>query len=333
MPSNRTTLSTMSKTLKLSISTISKALSDSDEIGVKTKKRVIDYAKECNYVPNTLASSFRRGTTNTIGLILPNILNPFYAKILIGIEAHLEEMGYKLITSISNDFISKEAKNLSVMSSGFVDGLIICISKEAEQKRDYAHVRKLIESNTPVVMFDRICEGLHCDKVITDDYKVAFEATERLILNRHCKHLVITSKANSLKHLSLRKKGFMDAVKKYNQSVKYTAIVEERSSDLYQRLDYLLKIDPSIDGIFGLNEKSVQQAIILTNKIKKENSRISIAGFCNELQSKYDATLTVINQNAKEMGRESAKLLLQRIRNKDKPYTFCTKTIDVSLKD
>ena len=65
--------------------------------------------------------------------------------------------------------------------------------------------------------------------------------------------------------------------------------------------------------------------------MQKEDCNISIAGFCNDMQSKYDATLTVINQNAKEMGRASAKLLLDRIKSKENRYSFSTKTIDVSL--
>lgn len=332
MPSNRITLSSMSKALNLSISTISKALSDSHEARAETRKRVLEYAKECNYVPNRLASSFRKGTTNTIGLILPNILNPFYAKVLVGVEGYLEENGYKLITSISNDFIAKETKKLSVMSSGFVDGLILCVSKEAEQNKDYKHIKTLVDNRTPLVIFDRICEDLDCDKVITDDFKAAFDATEHLITQRGCKHIVITSKTNNLPHLKLRKKGFEKAVKKYRTNVKSTVILGDNSKELKQKLNDLLSKDSSIDGIFGVNEKSVLLAIIETNKLQKENNKISIAGFCHDKQSKYDDTLTVINQNAKKMGRESAKLLLERIHNKSERYKFCTKTIEVNLK-
>ncbi|WP_179021805.1 LacI family DNA-binding transcriptional regulator [Winogradskyella forsetii] len=333
MPSNRTTLSSMSRALNLSVSTISKALSDSSEIGTKTKERVLEYAKECNYVRNTLASSFRKGTTNTVGLILPNILNPFYAKVLVGVEAYLEENGYKLITSISNDFIAKEAKNISVMSSGFVDGLILCVSKEAEQNREYGHIQAPVDNGMPLVMFDRICQDLKCDKVITDDFKAAFDATEHLITERNCKHIVITSKTNNLPHLNLRKEGVEKAVKKYNFNVKCTVILGENSNELKQKLNDLLTKDSTVDGIFGINEKSVLNAILVTNKLQIENNKISVAGFCHDMQSKYYSTLIVINQNAKRMGEETAKLLLERIRNKNKNYKFCTKTIDVNYKN
>lgn len=179
--------------------------------------------------------------------------------------------------------------------------------------------------------FDRICEEIDCDKVITDDYKAAFDATQYLITQRHCKHIVITSKTKTLSHLTLRKKGFIKAANMYKSKVKYTLLTDEKSNVLKDKLSNLLNEDPSVDGIFCLNEKSVLHAILVTNKLQKEDCNISIAGFCNDMQSKYDATLTVINQNAKEMGRASAKLLLDRIKSKENRYSFSTKTIDVSL--
>ncbi|MBU2939104.1 LacI family transcriptional regulator [Lacinutrix sp. C3R15] len=330
MPTKRTTLASIAQALEISVSTVSKALSNSPEIGVETKKRVLEYAKANNYTPNSFASSFRKGTTSTIGLIIPNILNPFYAKVLIGVESYLDDNGYKLITSISNDFIEKETKNLSVMSSGFVDGLIICVSKEAVEKKEYAHIKQLIDNGTPVVLFDRICDELICDKVITDDYQAAFDATEYLIKERNCKHIVITCKTNTLQHLDLRRQGFEKAIEKYKSDVKCKVIIDDRSKGLKQKLAALLKSDPTIDGVFGLNEKSVLNAIVLTNKLQKKNCKISIAGFCNDLQSKYDSSLIVINQNAKEIGKETAKLLLERIKSKDNT-TFQTKTIAVDL--
>jgi LacI family transcriptional regulator len=127
MIQSRTTLTEISKALNLSVSTISKSLSNSSEISVITKEKVKAFAKDCNYVSNSFASSFRKGYTNTIGLIIHNILNIFYAKVLIGVEKHLDEKGYMLITSISNDSKEKESKSITQMGGSYVDGLIICV--------------------------------------------------------------------------------------------------------------------------------------------------------------------------------------------------------------
>ncbi|TPN87055.1 LacI family DNA-binding transcriptional regulator [Aquimarina algicola] len=331
MTPNKTTLSTIAKDLNVSVSTVSKALANSPEISSKTRKKISAYAKESNYSPNILASSFRKGSTKTIGLIIPNITNPFYAKVFVGIEKYLDEKGYKLIASISNDYLEKEIKNISIMSSGFVDGLIVCVSKEAEQKKEYRHINSLINNRIPLILFDRVCDEIYCDKVITDNFQAALDATEYLIKHRKCRHIVMTSKTNNLHHLKLRKKGFEQAIDKHKATVKSSIILAEKSNILRQKLENALRDDSSIDGVFGLNEKSVLHATLSINKLKKTDKEVSITGFCNDLQSKYNSSLIVINQNPKEIGKESARLLLDRIKSGNLISDFCTKIIDVDL--
>lgn len=328
MMQSRTTLSEMSKVLNLSVSTVSKSLSDSSEISNLTKKRVQDFAKQCNYIPNSFAASFRKGHTNTIGLVIPNIQNPFYAKVLSGIEKHLDENGYKLITSISNESIDKESSTLKNMAAGYIDGLIICPSKEAELKNDYAHIKSLLNRGTPVVMFDRICEELDCDKVIIDDYNSTFETTEYLIKVKGCNNIIMTSLIDSLQHGKLRADGFKAAMKKHNRDINKNIVVADNVDDLKKKLNTILKKDRTIDGVFGVNEQAVVQAMHVIRDLKTKGLKkdIVIAGFCNQKQADYNPSLIVVNQNAEEIGIEAAKLALKRIKKIDKK-TFFTKTI------
>ena len=332
MIQSRITLSEISKALNVSISTVSKSLSNSTEISAHTKKRVQEFAKQCNYVPNNFAVSFRKGSSNTIGLVIPNILNPFYAKVLVGIENYLDKYGYKLITSISDETIEKESKSLSKMAGGYIDGLIICVSKETELKSNYNHINELINQGTPVVMFDRICETLNCDKVIIDDYKAAYDATEHLIKDKGCKHIIITSLIDDMHHGKLRVKGFKDAMKAYNLEANTGVLVAGTAEELKQKLETKLKMDTSIDAIFGVNEQAVLQSIHTTRQLKSEglNKHIKIAGFCNQCQADYNPMLIIVNQNAKEIGVEAAKLILNRIK-KTTNKGFQTKTVEVYL--
>ncbi len=323
---SRTTLSEMSKVLNLSISTVSKSLSDSSEISKLTKKRVQDFALQCNYIPNSLAASFRKGCTNTIGLVMPNIRNSFYANVLSGIEKHLDENGYKLFTSFSNESIEKESSSLNKMAAGYVDGLIICPSKEAELMDDYKHINSLIGQGTPVVMFDRICEGVDCDKVVTDDYKTSFETTEYLIKEKGCKTILMTSLIDNLQHGKLRADGFKAAIKKHKINSK--SIVADSVEDLKKKINDILNKDSNIDGVFGINEQAVVQAMHVIRNLKTEGFKqdIAIAGFCNRNQTDYNPSLIVVNQNAEEIGIEAAKLVLKRIKKVDR-NTFFTKTV------
>lgn len=324
----RTTLSELSKALNLSISTVSKSLSDSPEISDKTKDKVKAFAKECNYIPNSFAASFRKGCTNTIGLVIPNVRNPFYANVLAGIEDYLDQHGYRLITSISNESVDKESNSLKKMAEGYVDALIICPSKETELKRQYDHINALIGQGTPVVMFDRICEELHCDKVIINDYKSSYETTEYLIQEKQCKHIIMVSLIDNLQHGKLRADGFKNAMRTNHLNCENTSIVANTEEELKVKLSKVLVENKSIDGVFCVNGRAVAQAMHTIRDIKSKdaNRDITLAGFCNQMQADYDPSLIVVNQNAEKIGQESAKIILKRIKKAEKK-SFFTKTV------
>ena len=213
MMQGRTTLSELSKALNGAVSTSSKSRSDGYEISDITKKRVREYAKQCHYRPNSFASGLRKGKTKIIGLIIPNILNPFYANVLVGIEKYLNTNGYKLITSISHESFLKEFNCMEMMASGCVDGLIMCLSKETQTKNKYDHFTRFTEQGLPSVLFDRINHSIACDKVINDDFKASFNAVKYLIKKRKCKNIALVSLINDLPHGKLRADGFISALR------------------------------------------------------------------------------------------------------------------------
>lgn len=333
MVRTRTTLAEMSKALDLSISTVSKSLSGSPEISLPTQTRVRNYAKLCNYIPNNFASSLRKGYTNTIGLIIPNILNPFYAKVLAGIEEYLDEHHYKLITSISNESLTKESTSLNKMAGGYVDGFILCVSKETELTNTYDHINTITKRGTPLVLFDRICDTVECDKVIIDDYKAAYDTTDYLINDKGLKHIVMTSLIDNMCHGKLRAEGFKAAMIANNLQVKNHLIVADTKEELRTKLLKALEENGQIDGVFGLNEQAVLQSIQIKNRIKSTapDRDVTVAGFCNQTQAKYYPSLIVVNQNAETIGKAAAKLILKRIKNKQMP-PFQTKMIATEVR-
>lgn len=316
MMQTRTTLAEMSKALDLSISTVSKSLSGSSEISLTTQTRVRNFAKLCNYIPNNFASSLRKGYTNTIGLVVPNILNPFYAKVFAGIENYLDQHNYKLIISISNETIEKESKSLRKMAGGYVDGIIICVSKETELTNTYDHINSLTSRGTPLVLFDRICDVVDCDKVIIDDYKAAYDTTDHLIKNKGLKNIIMTSLIDNFHHGKLRAKGFKDAMKANNLPVENKIIVADTVEALNRKLISTLENDSSIDGFLGVNEQAVLQTLQVTNQLKSnaQDHDITIAGFCNQCQANQHPSLIIVEQNAEAIGAEAAKLILRRIK-------------------
>ena len=175
-------------------------------------------------------------------------------------------------------------------------------------------------------MFDRICEGVNCDKVIIDDYKTSFETTEHLIKEKGCTSIIMTSLIDSLQHGKLRADGFKDAMAKHK--LKSDIVVADSVEDLKKKIKITLNNDSNIDGVFGINEQAVLQAMHVIRDLKVQNSNkdIAIAGFCNQSQADHNPSLIVVNQNAEKIGIEAAKLVLKRIKKVDKK-TFFTKIV------
>ena len=164
------TLKELAKELKVSVSTVSKALHDSPEISVQTIEKVKKLAKKRNYKPNKIALSLKSNRTLTIGVVIPDILNRFYSKVLDGIHDTADEHGYDVITVTTKESIIKEMDSLQILSSGNVDGVIIAMSEETLNKNDFSHIKEFTMKDTPIVMFDRVTDKINCDKVIIDDH-------------------------------------------------------------------------------------------------------------------------------------------------------------------
>ena len=166
----KATLKQIAKELNVSVSTVSKALNDSPEISEQTKTKIKEYAKLKNYKPNVIGLNLKNRKTKTIGVIIPNILNSFFAKVFSGIEKVADAKGYNVIMCISNESLEKEAHTLEMLSNGTIDGFILSVSEEAQKQNNYDHFKEIINDGTPIVMFDRIADGIDCDKVIVDDF-------------------------------------------------------------------------------------------------------------------------------------------------------------------
>ena len=177
----KATLKKIALEFGVSISTVSKALSDSPEISEATKIKIQEYAALQNYKPNSIAKNLKNQRTNTIGVIIPNILNPFFAKVFSGIEKEALAKGYNVITGISNESFNKEQQVMDMLNNGTIDGFVVAIAEETQSLKEYKHFKDIMNSGTPIVMFDRVADGINCDKVVVDDFDSAYDATSHLI--------------------------------------------------------------------------------------------------------------------------------------------------------
>ena len=332
MNHNNITLKQLAAELNLSISTVSKALKDSYEINEKTIQRVKKLAQKYNYRPNKAALNLKNRQTKTIGVIIPNILNYFFAKVLLGIEDEANNNGYQIIICLSNNKYSKEAGSLELLSDGSVDGFILSIAKETQIQNKYTHFNASIHQNYPIVMFDRISDKINCDKVVINDCDAAYEATNFLIKLKR-KKIALISTLNDLNIGKSRIRGYKKALEQ-NSTYKNKAIIVQinKKTGYEAAIKTLLKKHKDIDGIFATDNVSAITALkIMESNGYKIPDDISVIGFSDDKISRLSSPpLTVISQNAFEMGKKAATLLIKRLNNNSNK-DFITETIEADL--
>jgi LacI family transcriptional regulator len=331
----KVTIKNIAKDLGVSVSTVSKALSDSPEISDATKIRIQEYAKLQNYKPNTMAKNLKNQRTNTLGVIIPNILNPFFAKVFSGIEQAANEKGYNVVTYISNESMKKEMQDLDLLSNGTVDGFILSIAEETQTLGDYTHFKNLLKEGTPIVMFDRVTDEVPCDKVIVDDYDSAIHATKHLI-KTNCKKIALLSSIDNLSVGKLRADGYFKALEDEKIERNNSIIIQtDNIEDFDAALDQLFEKE-KFDGVFAIDEHAAVMAMKKALK-KKINipEDLSIIGFADGVWSRrLTPSLSTVSQHGPEIGKVAANMLINRIEAKvvDGPKNYKTEIIKTELR-
>ena len=329
----KATLKEIAKDLGVSVSTVSKALSDSPEISEASKIRIKEYAAIRNYKPNSMAQNLKRQRTNTIGVIIPNILNPFFAKVFSGIEKYANVKGYNVITYISNESFTKEKQAIDLLSNGTVDGFILSIAEETQKKNEISHFKEVIKEGVPIVMFDRISDIVDCDKVVVDDYDSAVHATQHLITTG-CKRIALLTCEANLSVSQLRINGYLDTLKSNDIARDEDLIIAVNSVEEYdEKLANLISTIP-VDGIFALDEHASTLAMKLAvKKGIKIPDELSMVGFADGAWSRrLTPSLATISQHGPQIGAEAAKLLIDRIEKKAEKNVYKTTIIKTELR-
>ncbi|MBA9072953.1 LacI family transcriptional regulator [Flavobacterium gossypii] len=329
----KATLKQIAKELNVSVSTVSKALSNSPEISEPTKIKIQEFAKLKNYKPNNIAINLKNRSTKTIGVIIPNILNPFFAKVFSGIEKMANEKGYNVITCISNESLKKEIHTMDMLSNGTIDGFILSISEETQKQQEFKHFKEIISEGIPIVMFDRISDEVNCDKVIVDDFDSSVNAVNHLI-TLGCRKIALLTSIDNLSVAKLRAQGYVKALNDNDITINKDLIIRTDNPDEF---DFRLKdlIDnQEIDGIFGLDEHASTMAMKMAiKKGIKIPEELSVIGFADGVWSRrLTPSLSTISQHGIEIGEEAAKMLIEKLESKDEEYAYRTTVIKTELR-
>ena len=299
--------------LGLSSSTVSRALRDSYEISPATRERVQQLAKKVKYQPNPIASSLRSHVSKTIGVVLPQVDNHFFASAINGIEEMAQAHGYHVLIYLTHDRAEQEKTVADFLGQGRVDGILVAL---ASATRCVGHFDKLRQRGIPIVQFDRVNRLLDTATVTTDDYGSAYQATEHL-LRAGCRTIAHLRLPENLSISRCRRQGYQAALRDYGLTPDPELVLSAGNTDEENvaRIAQLLQHRPDTDGIFAAVERLALSSYHACRQLGLSIPQtIKIIGFSNmEAASLLAPGLTTITQPAYAIGQESARILLQAL--------------------
>ncbi|RJE72480.1 LacI family DNA-binding transcriptional regulator [Reichenbachiella sp. MSK19-1] len=307
------TIKDVARQLGVSISSVSRAFNDKYDIKSETKARILQVAKDLGYRPNPIAQKLSQRQSLNIGMIVPEFINDFYARVIIGVQQVLIAKGYQVLVMQSDENSELERNNIQTLIDNFVDGIIICPINEHDNSSLF---KELLSKNIPLVFLGRISAGFMGTKVIFDDYKWSLFATEHLIRQGYRKihHL---SGAPDFSVSKKRMAGFLKAMDKHHYTtdqyrVIHTGLTPEAGE---MAINQLVKSDDLPEAIFCINDPVALGAMkALRMHGLQIPQDVAIVG-CTEtpMAALVYPPLTSITQPAIEMGTSAAELLLRQI--------------------
>jgi len=314
------TMKDIARDLGVSIVTVSKALRNHPDIGDETRKRVLDRVKELNYTPNLAARGLVTGRTYLVGLVVPDLLHPFFAQIAKSLSRALLKKGYCLTISTSEENPELEGQEVDRLLGRRLDALVI-----ASSCTNSAIVERIQKQGTPVVLIDRRFSDLDSNYVGIDDEAVGALATEHLI-QVGCKRIAHLRGPENSPGMG-RLKGYLDALARYRVRCLPGYVSKQRMVDVQSResgadlMRQLLTLSPRPDGVFCYNDPMAIGAIhaILDAGLRVPED-IAVIGSGNlHYDTELRVPLSSIDQRTEQIGERAGRLALSLLESKARP--------------
>jgi len=311
------TVKEIARRLNVSVSTVSRALSDHPRIGLRTKTKVQELAKEIGYEPNAKAIFFKQRKTFIVGVVLPYIREEFFSEAISGIEAAAIEHDYTILFGQSYDNPEREKQVVDAMKKQRVDGLIISLSKQTNR---YEHLQALEKYEIPVVYFDRVPTMANAHKVYCDLYQGTTEMVNWLF-NRGYRRVGFINGPDKLQASKERLKGYLEGVSKQKlkidmQLVETTDLSKEST---HQAMKKLLSLKNKPNAVVSFNDYVHMDAV---KYAEQENIRINkdmaFVSYANLPITSYTAypPLASIEQYPYGQGKKAMELMIKIMNEK-----------------
>jgi LacI family transcriptional regulator len=280
------------------------------EIAIKIKQ----IANELNYQPNYLAKSLRSGKTQTIGLIIADISNPFFANIARIVEDEAKKNGYTVIIGSSDENPDKSWDLINVLLNRQVDGFIIVSSENSEEQVHY-----LKEQNSPFVLLDRHFPEIQTDFVSLNNYKAAYEASSHLI-ERGYKNVGLIAYKSRLFHMQERIRGYLQALQDNNIPFRAEWLKEVGFNSIDQEIragiDEMMASEKAVDALIFATYRIAISGLKYINELGlKVPADVAIVSFGQaEAFDLYYCPITYLEQPMDELGKTAVSLLINQLK-------------------
>ena len=283
-----------------------------DRVSPEMTAKIRKAAEELNYRPNLIARSLKSGRTNTLGLIVADISNPFFSHIARIIEEKAEQSGYTVIFGSNDESVEKSRTLIDALLNRQVDALIIAPAEGTE-----GQIRALQEKNVPFVLIDRYFSDIVADHVHIDNYKAAYAAVA-LLAQSGRERIAMLTYATGMQHMAERKRGYLDALKDHHIHFREEWIVQANYNNLDNEVPVVMQAlleDRKVDAFFfATNTLAVQGMRQVMKKKVKVPEDLSIVTFDEtEAFEFFYAPIPFVRQSLEEIGSEAVKLALENI--------------------
>ena len=308
-----TTIRDVAKAARASTATVSHVLNGSRFVAAETKKRVEDAIRTLNYRPHGIARSLRRSRTGTIGVMVSDIANPFFADLVLGVEdvVHRDAGGYNFILCNTEENREKECMYFDVLSQKRIDGLILAPAGGNDEV-----IKDLMARGLPLVCVDREIAEVQADTIVVDNRAAALTLVRHLVAIGHRRIAVLRARLNA-NSIDERVNGYVDALAEAGLTPSASDMAESASNvdDACRIASDLLKARDRPDAIFCTNNFMTLGAMrAIAEMGLRCPADIAVAGIDDlPWTAGFRPRLTVIAQPGRAMGREAARLLLDRI--------------------
>ena len=289
------------------------------KVGKEMAARINAIAKELNFKPHYMARSLRSGKSHTLGLVIADISNPFFANIARVVENEAKKSGYTVIYGSSDEDPEKSSALIDVLLNRSVDGFIIVSTENSQPK-----IRHLLEDDVPFVLLDRFFPELQTDYVSTNNYQASFDSCTHL-LEMGYEHIGLIGYESALHHMKERIRGYEDALGVHGVPLRPNWLQKVRIQEVGQKtraaIDDMLSSESPVDAIIFCTYSLAVNGLKYINELGlKVPEDLGIVSFGQaELFDLYQCPITFIMQQMDELGKKAVEILIHKIEKPDTP--------------